>query len=256
MRSGNVFGHRADSGEIVSSAAVIPYGDSGSVQSAALGMVIVDSKARRRGLGEALVREAIRWASNSQPPVPLSLIATLIGLPLYEKLGFRTVETLHKFVAPTNVPTSAVTSHANDRRLAPLDERLTNTVIDLDAAAFGYRRDCLLGHRIDQAKTGCVLFEGAAATGYGLLVRQGELAVLGPIIAPNDDAALAIVAALTANSDGPFRIDLPARQKSLFPVLESLGFEEDDKPPIMLRGVKETAARPKHYYAIAAQAFA
>lgn len=255
ISSGEVFGHRDASGRILSSAAVIPYGPPGKPQLAALGMVIVDSSARRRGLGWSLVQEAIGWASAQTPAVPLSLIATQVGLPLYEKLGFRTVETLHKFVRPAGQQSSGQSPGSGRRKLRDLTRGLRQEVVRLDQTAFGFSRARFLEHRTEQAEKGLVLFEGDRAVSYGLRVRQGPLSVLGPLVAPDDEAALLLLAGLMEDAGGPFRIDLPARQRELFPALESLGFVEDDVPPIMLRGIENLPGEQQHYYAIAAQAF-
>lgn len=255
ISSGEVFGHRDATGRILSSAAVIPYGPPEHPQLAALGMVIVDSAARRRGLGQALVQEAIGWATARTPAVPLSLIATQIGLPLYEKLGFRTVEMLHKFVRPAGSQVSNLSSPAQQRDLREVTGDHQRSLLELDTSAFGYQRARFLEARIKQAQTGRILFEGDRAVAYGLLVRQGPLTVLGPLVASDDEAAITVLTGLMECSNGPFRIDLPARQRKLFPALQAMGFVEDDVPPIMLRGIDSLRGEQQNYYAIAAQAF-
>ncbi len=255
ISSGEVFGHRDATGRILSSAAVIPYGPPGAPQLAALGMVIVDSTARRRGLGRALVQEAIGWAGARTPAVPLSLIATQVGLPLYEKLGFRTVEMLHKFVRPAGAKDLPEPLQLMGREVRELAGDDLERLVALDTAAFGCLRQGFLEQRSRQAQTGRLLLQDGLAVGYGLLVRQGPLSVLGPLVAPDDEAALAILTGLMAGANGPFRIDLPARQRKLFPALEAMGFTEDDVPPIMLRGTDSLPGEQRHYYAIAAQAF-
>lgn len=255
VSSGEVFGHRDASGRILSSAAVIPYGPPEHPHLAALGMVIVDSAARRRGLGQALVQEAIGWANARTPAVPLSLIATQVGLPLYEKLGFRTVEMLHKFVRPAGPRVALHEAHTVAGHLQEASEADLQSLIELDRVAFGYTRTRFLEQRFKQAQTGRILVRDGHAVAYGLLVRQGPLTVLGPLVAPDNDAALTVLTGLMACANGPFRIDLPARQRKLFPALEAMGFVEDDVPPIMLRGIDRTAGDQQRYYAIAAQAF-
>ncbi len=263
LASGEVFGHRSGTKEMLSCAAMIPYGDSGSGPLIALGMIIVDSSARRQGLGQALMQEAIRRASSSASPSPLRLISTRDGRPLYEKHGFITVENLYSYRRPATAPLVAPPNLKQGQELRLLDASLRDVVIALDTSAFGYNRDRMLEQRIAQMERGRVLFDGATPVGYGLLVRQGNLANLGPVVAPDDAGALTVINGLmsTENEGTAFRIDLPARQKALFPALESLGFAEKDVPPIMVRSSGETQASnalggaQRHYYGIAAQVF-
>lgn len=268
--AGQVFGHRNAEGTPVTSAAMFPYGNTNDLPATSLGMIIVDQSARRRGLGQALMREILRRASGETPPPLLRLISTRDGQPLYEKFGFRTQEMLHSYRRPAAGARVAAQPLAKRQNFRPLDASLLETVIALDAAAFGQTRRLMLGQRLARAERGLVLFAGSQPVGYGLLVRQGSLANLGPLVAPNDAGALALLTALMSGlEESPFRIDLPARQKAVFGALEALGFAENDVPPIMIHspggpdGSLPGASQPlkpltdaqMHYYGIAAQAF-
>ncbi|TQV79032.1 GNAT family N-acetyltransferase [Denitrobaculum tricleocarpae] len=267
LASGEVFGHRNIQDEIISCAAMIPYESAGTGPSTSLGMIIVDAQARRQGLGQDLMKEAIQRASGQTPSPLLRLISTLDGRPLYEKYGFRTVEKLHSYRRPANAAPVGKHPPARGQELRPLDRSLVESVIALDASAFGHRRARMLQERIARAERSLVLFQNAAPVGYGLLVRQKSLANLGPLVAPDDAAALTLITGLMSGLDSaPFRIDLPARQKAIFGDIETLGFVENDVPPIMLRSpdgvnldgtqaIEGRNAPQKHYYGIAAQAF-
>lgn len=266
LAAGDVFGHRSDAGDILSCTAVIPYGEVQDGLLSCVSMVIVDASARRRGLGDALVREAIRRGSDQSPKTSLCLIATQDGLPLYRKLGFRVLEDLYSFRRPAGLPSCPAPELRKGEELRPLSDDMSAAVINLDRRAFGYDRGLLMPHRIAQAESGLVLFEQGTPSGYGLLIRQGELASMGPIVAPDDRRAFAILQGLMSGlmSDQdtcPFRVDLPARQRALFAPLVELGFAENDVPPIMLRpgdasGKSGTLAGQRQcYYAIASQAF-
>lgn len=262
LASGEVFGHRLNANEFVSCAAMIPYGGDDGAQLTSLGMIIVDAKARRQGLGQALMQEAVRRASTRTPPVSLRLISTRDGRPLYEKNGFLPIEDLYSYRRPPGGAAVAKPSLECGQELRSLDTTLTNAVIALDAAAFGHTRNRMLEQRIAQAERGLVLFNNGVPVGYGLLVRQNSLANLGPVIAPDDAAALALITGLmSTQEEDAFRIDLPARQQAIFTALESLGFAENDVPPIMLRCPDETQKpngleeAQRHYYGIASQAF-
>lgn len=279
LAAGPVFGHRNAEGAPLTSAAMVPYDSADGIAAVSLGMIIVDRMARRRGLGQELMREILRRAAGLTPPPLLRLISTRDGQPLYEKFGFRTVEMLHSYRRAAGGASAAAQPLTGGQTLRPLETSLLDSVVALDAAAFGQTRRLILEQRAARAERGLVLFEGAQAIGYGLLVRQESLANLGPVVAPNDAGALALITALMSGlEESPFRIDLPARQKTIFTALESLGFCENDVPPIMIRrpegpsgalpsgssfgGTSPGGSEPldpvtgaqKHYYGIAAQA--
>ena len=284
LAAGQVFGHRNAEGAPLTSAAMVPYDSTDGHTAISLGMIIVERMARRRGLGQELMGEILRRAAGLTPPPLLRLISTRDGQPLYEKFGFRTVEMLHSYRRPAGGASAAAQPLTGGQTLRPLETALLDSVIALDTAAFGQTRRLMLEQRAARAERGLVLFEGTQAVGYGLLVRQASLANLGPVVAPNDAGALALITALMSGlEESPFRIDLPARQKTIFAALEALGFGENDVPPIMIRrpegpdgtlpddalpsgssfgGASPGGSDPldpvtgaqKHYYGIAAQA--
>jgi ribosomal protein S18 acetylase RimI-like enzyme len=94
MSSGKVFGHKNAEGEIVSSAAIIPY----ETCVASIGMVIVNKEYRGLGLGKEATQQCMNSLSSN---MAIMLISTEDGKPLYEKMGFQIVSRVHKYICDT-----------------------------------------------------------------------------------------------------------------------------------------------------------
>nr|WP_169713712.1 GNAT family N-acetyltransferase [Paludifilum halophilum] len=175
LKSGSLFGHRNKKGKVISTAAIFPY-----KTIASLGMVMVDPDYRRIGLATQLVKKCISKVSDRS----IMLVATEEGKPLYEKLGFQTVTTLHKFVAKEYI--SGSLSGTDSYTIRPILKQDIPEIIRLDQEAFGGDRSIFLENRIKQAvyrvmlrsRTGEVL-------GYGLGVQNPRMLMIGPVVAPD-----------------------------------------------------------------------
>lgn len=248
LSAGRVLGHKTEQGTIVSSSAVLPYGD----RLASIGMVIVHPAYQGRGLGKAAVQACI-GAAGEQPAV--MLIATKEGEPLYEKLGFHAVTCVHKMVADRY--SSAFPVHeAGQYEIEPFNGTCLDQVHRLDRWAVGAERHTFLNSRIRQAKQGVVLRDkNKQMIGYGLAVAGPVHLILGPIIAPNSEAAACLIHHLAAGHDGRLRIDVPDEQRALLPYLRQCGFERATRPPVMFLHGRQMPARNGTLYGIAAQIF-
>ncbi|MFV0409026.1 MAG: GNAT family N-acetyltransferase [Paracoccus sp. (in: a-proteobacteria)] len=172
---------------IVGTALCSPFGEV-----ATLNMIIVDESMRGRGLGRALMTEVIAIAGDRE----MRLIATADGLPLYEKLGFKATGQIlqHQGIAcAATLELSVRIGNADDLR-----DRLR-----ADHAATGCTRDQLL-QKI-AAEGDLLLTDG----GFALLRKFGRGHVIGPIVAPDDAEARALLAFAAARCAGSFlRVDL------------------------------------------------
>ncbi|WP_306471840.1 GNAT family N-acetyltransferase [Bacillus sp. AFS015802] len=146
MSSGEIFGHKNGEGKIVSSAAIIPYENS----FASLGMVIVNKEYRGLGLGRVATQHCLDSLSSD---ISIMLISTEDGKPLYEKMGFKTVDRVHKYICDT-YSTSNLTN--NTMTIERFKDSDLHKMIKLDEAAFGDKRSRFLKHRINQSEQ-CVV---------------------------------------------------------------------------------------------------
>lgn len=244
--SGNVFGHRNEKGDIVSSVAVVLYEN----QSAFIGMVIVRKDYRKQGLAGQLMKHCLQILS---PEVNAYLIATKEGEHLYKKAGFKTVDYVSKYISNEYIPRAFKASGFYTRSLTRRDFK---EVVKLDEAAFGDNRKLFLKSRIQQAEKAVVLQnEQNKMTGYGLAVRTSSNIVIGPVVAPNAEAAMLVIDELAKNYNEKLRIDLSSHEETLKKLVENHGFQLQNEPPVMAYGVNSLPARHGNLFAIAAQAF-
>jgi predicted GNAT family N-acyltransferase len=123
--SGDVFGHRNEKGNIVSSLAVVLYKN----QSAFIGMVIVRRDYRKQGLAWQLMKHCLQTLC---PEVNAYLIATKEGEHLYKKAGFKTVDYVSKYISSEYIPRAFKASGVYTRSLTRRDFK---EVVKLDEAA-------------------------------------------------------------------------------------------------------------------------
>ena len=247
MNSGKIYGHKNEEGKIVSSAAIISYDPS----LASLGMVIVHEAYRGMGLGKIVTQTCIDAVSKE---TTIMLIATEQGKPLYEKMGFRAVDCVHKYLCDHYIPVHSF--NKMDIEINHFRQEDISHIIKLDKKAVGAERRKFLVHSIEQVKE-CLTVKDRNGTiiGYGLSVLGAINLILGPIVTPNFEIATLLVDQLARNHRGRLRMDVPSGHEKFMFFLEQHGFHKVSQPPIMILNSKQLPRRNGTLYGIAAQAF-
>ncbi|MFJ3390765.1 GNAT family N-acetyltransferase [Lysinibacillus sp. NPDC086135] len=247
MMSGKIFGHKNAEGNIVSSAAIITY----DTNLASIGMVIVHENYRGLGLGKLVTQKCIESVSQH---TAIMLVATKDGEPLYKKIGFTTVDYVHKYLADKYSGAHNLTS--NDFTIEDYNESDFAEIVRLDAAAFGDKRSNFLRNRINQAKHCSVVRDHQTnIIGFGLSIQGPIHLILGPIIAPDSITASLIINTLAKDHHGKLRMDVPSGHAEMIKWLEQNGFTEANRPPVMILHAEEMPTRNNTLFAIAAQIF-
>ncbi len=211
-----------------------------------LGMVIVAPTHQGRGLGRRLMEACMAQLG----PRAIQLHATPEGEPLYRSLGF--------------VPTAAIRQHQGaafslgfqaprpGERLRPAGRADLGVLAALDTAACGMARGPMLAALLGDAEA-IVLDRGGLACGYAMLRRFGRGKVIGPVVAPDEEAARLLVAHWLGQRQGEFlRIDV-TDDSGLSPWLQAAGLPEVDVVTRMVRGTPATPAAVRSF-ALASQA--
>lgn len=192
LRHGIVFGLPAARGGTVATGAVLPYPD----DFAWISMVLVTESRRRERIGTRILEMCCSEIAQ-QGLVPL-LDATPAGERVYRLLGFEGIFNIARW--------QGVAERSAD---LPIGVRAMTggdlaTVAQIDAAAFGADRAFLLESLFAR------LPQLAFMTQDGfLLARPGRLATqIGPIVAPNDAAAAALLDAALGRISGPTFLDV------------------------------------------------
>lgn len=141
-----------------------------------IAMVLVEQRFRSRGIGRALLNQAITFLEN-QGVGSIRLDATSLGEPLYRSLGFEPQFRLVRYageVADDKNPVNESTQQASLPEISALDHR-----------AVGYDRSSLL-KELQAQETARLLASRAGDDGYAF-IRPGRLAAqIGPCVAKSE----------------------------------------------------------------------
>jgi GNAT superfamily N-acetyltransferase len=190
LNQGIVFGMRAKGGQLVATAALLPY----SPGNAWISMVLVTESWRRRGLATKLVDACLDAAIRQG--LTCWLDATPAGAGVYGPLGFTPTLQLRRLRLENSTrPATDAPALLPSGDLALLTAR--------DRSAMGFDRSALLAEFAGRPGSRLLSNGGSMA-----LVRDGRTAGhIGPLYAGSVDSALAMVDAIVRSATGPLLID-------------------------------------------------
>ena len=242
-----------EAGEVIGSVATIAYGDAFSW----IGMVLVDPRYRRGGVGTRLLNEALDVLGGA---TTARLDATPAGRELYIRLGFHDEYGLQRMARPSSTverPSLARRSAEREGGSAVDDSirRMTDAdfedVAEIDRHVFGAGRRALLEMCRNEAA------EYAWTTGGSYVFgRHGHgFEHIGPLVAREEaDARRLVAACLSVNANRPCIIDVPLRA-SWTAWLESMGFTVQRRFARMRRGDPRYKELAERMFAIAGPEF-
>ena len=236
LREGLVFGVRAKGGQLVATAALLPY----STGNAWISMVLVTESWRRRGLATKLVDTCLNAATKQG--LTCWLDATPAGAGVYGPLGFTPTLQLRRLrLEPSTLPgAGAPAVPAGD--LAQLAAR--------DRSAMGFDRRALLAEFA--GRPGSRLLSNGDAIA---LVRAGRTAGhIGPLYADSVDQALAMVEAIVRSGTGPLLIDAVSTHERFLQGLTASGWKIE-RPFQRMRFGRATAKPAEQPFAVAGPEF-
>jgi GNAT superfamily N-acetyltransferase len=199
---------------------------------ASVGMMLVAARYSRRGLGKVLMEHTLGVAGAG---ATVTLFATDMGRPLYEKLGFKPVRRNVCFVGKFK-PSRVTAAHAGTVRAATAAD--LPAILAADRAAFGGDRGHLLGRLPGFADAMAVLDDPAdGITGHAAAWRNHVTStVIGPLVAPDVEAAKRLVGHLAAKVSTPIRLDLDPDRPELPAWANAHGLEPVGSTLVMAHG--------------------
>jgi GNAT superfamily N-acetyltransferase len=218
---------------------------------ASVGMMLVAARYGRRGLGRALMEHLIGQAADAT----VTLFATDMGRPLYEKLGFLPVRRSVSFVGTFRPDSREDNSKKRTARAATQADLAA--ILAVDGAAFGADRGTIVRRLPGFAERIAVLESsedsGAARiTGYAAAWRNGPTTtVIGPVVAPDGDAATVLIAHLARQLRGSrqIRLDLDPDRQELPAWAHAHGLEPVARTIVMARGDLVPRGAPDRLFA-------
>lgn len=192
-----------------------------------IGTIWVDQGWRRRGLGRALTLATME-AAEAAGCRTFVLVATKVGQPLYEGLGFD-VQTWYRIKEAPGLGPGQVASRARSYRPSDLP-----SMAALDAVATGEDRRHLLAAFAAPDTSLCVERADGSLGGFVVRAPWGG----GATIAPDPDDAMAILQArrLAAGPEKRVRAGLLADNEDGLERLAATGWIDVWQAPRMIRG--------------------
>lgn len=203
-----------------------------------VGMIFVDEALRGRGIGSALT-EAVIAELEGAGCASFALLASPLGRPIYERLGFRT-DGPYRIVASSGLGLAGGdASVASDRpadgpRLRPFAPVDLAAIVELDRAATGEDRDHLLRAALDPSGTVVALGPDGAVVGYEAHPAWGTHPAIAPGLADGvrllEDRRARTAAGVEA------RTAIPEANRAGLTALENLGWRAERELIRMVRG--------------------
>jgi hypothetical protein len=213
----------------------------------------VNGAFRRQGLATRLLQRCIDDLTAAGC-VPV-LDATPAGREVYRTIGFQDAWSYHRLAlqAPPQLLAAAAPSSVDVR---PLDDATWSAICDYDASAFGARRDGLLAG-LRGRLPGAEYYAVRDGKIVGLLLgRDGRTASqLGPLIADDDDIALAVLQRVLSTLRSPIYIDLADAKGTVRDFLSTIGFSAQRPLTRMLLGTSKRFDDPRRTFAVVGPEF-
>jgi N-acetylglutamate synthase-like GNAT family acetyltransferase len=239
ISAGTLIGHRLN-GKLISSAGIYRYGPLNS-----LGAVMVRSNFQGKGLGKSIVKQCL--FESVQMGVPVALIATADGYPLYNSLGFKAVGNIHRF--DCGKYRVAVDKSA---RVIPMQATDLDEIIELDYIAFGANRSNLYRILFPYRECGFIVrdLHNCSIQGFGLAVRKNNTMVIGPLVAFTRDIARELIDAFSSYGSDALRIDVPGHQTKFMSQLSKMGYRETMVSPVMVLNTENLLGQREQMFGI------
>ena len=234
LEATEAFGVDAPDGGLAGAVVLARYGE----RHASVGMMLVAARYGGRGLGRALMTHLLDAAGDAT----ITLFATEMGRPLYERLGFKPVR---RSVAFTGTFRVSLGDRGLPAATRPATDADLPAILEIDQAAFGADRSGIVRRLPSFADTillsrttrGAVIPEPSAGpTGYAAVWWNGQTAVIGPVIAPDDETARRLITDLAADLRGPVRLDLDPDRPELPAWAQACGLSAVSQTTVMAYG--------------------
>jgi ribosomal protein S18 acetylase RimI-like enzyme len=233
---GEAYGVDDPAGGLAAMAVLTRYGR----QLAAVGTMVVASRFGRRGLGRRLMTYLLEQAGPAV--VYLAANSSSYGLPLYQSLGFQSIDTVTRHAGRF-----APRQHAalpGSFRPASMPDR--EPMAALDRKVFGADRRQVLTEMFGLAQRVLVAEDGRGAlAGFATAWRNEDDLVIGPLVAADPGVARTLITAVAAEENGSVRVDIRGGHLELANWATARGLVPCGSATLMVRGGNLPGERDK-----------
>jgi predicted N-acetyltransferase YhbS len=200
-------------------------------------MVLVQQDYQRRGIARNLLQRCVDDLSGAGL-VPV-LDATPAGREVYRQMGFQDSWGFQRLAVPQVKP--AEVRPAAGLTVRAIDDAVWPRLCAYDAAVFGADRTALLANLRTRLPQAALVAERNGAIVGCLLGRDGRVATqLGPLVAQDEEAALALLARALSVVTGQVFIDVADDKHATRAFLLAAGFASQRPLTRMLLGRSES----------------
>ncbi|MGC4065607.1 MAG: GNAT family N-acetyltransferase [Polyangiaceae bacterium] len=211
-----------------------------------LAKLVTAPERQHAGLGRRVL-DALLVNAERQGLSTLGLVATPLGRHLFEAQGFVVEGEIVVLMGTPHVPLG----HGHASPIEILDEALA-----LDRQLLACDRSKMLRCRESRAlATAGVTGHGGKLSGYAMATELGSHALVGPVIAEDEEGARNLFVGLCRELGDAVRIDVPSDHQSFRQWLRSIGLREQGTRVEMRRGSVPLPYRARQRYALATQAW-
>jgi len=197
---------------------------------------------QRLGIGFALMEHVLEWL-DEQGVTLAALDASVVGQPIYKKLGFVPCDQVNIFQRQSGRPAFQPPSEVQHFSHQNLD-----LVTATDKQAFGTDRSRLLGALLSEYPKRAFLVKDVQGNVNGYLIAQEKS--IGPWVSQTKaNAELLLKAALSLSFiNRPLTVIVPGENTDATELLQHYGFEKVRILRNMVRGSKKPAGQRENVY--------
>jgi GNAT superfamily N-acetyltransferase len=235
-------------GHVAGTVATIIYGNT----LAWVGMVLVDSRFRGKGIGTALLTKALADLDARQVPC-VKLDATPEGRPIYERQGFHAEFAIERCILRRSNKASAPVTTPKRMQIANSGStQAIDAIMTMDLEVFGADRGALLRSVAEGAPEFVITQHlGSHLEGYGLGRKGSRADHLGPWVASSAAAARGILECFLAGSERDLVfVDVVKENRWAPELLVAHGFQTSRSLTRMYRGANRYQGEPERVCAI------
>lgn len=226
LEAAEPYGIDAPDGSLAGAVVLARYGPA----LASAGMMLVAEKFSRQGLGGRLMAHLLNQAGDAT----VFLTATRSGRPLYARLGFRVTGRSATFLGRFR-PDGHWSAAASDPT-RPAHEDDLPALAQIDRPAFGADREYLLRRLFTFTDQLRILERDGRPAGYAGTWPNDGTDVIGPLVAPDAEAAQALITSLAQRASDPVRLDFDPARSALTTWARSHGLAIVNETAFMVHG--------------------
>ncbi|EJR52497.1 hypothetical protein IIM_03271 [Bacillus cereus VD107] len=218
---GTIFGYVHEN-KLIASGGVFSFDPGFS----SIGMLIVHPDFQRQGIGRILLNNSLKLAHS---PLPIMLIATKAGEPLYQSYGFQSITTIHRFEK------QATYINTNSVPIKQIQQTDLQSLISLDQTATGAHRSKIYSSLLSRATYSFKIERNNQIDAFALCIQKGNVLCITPLISKKEADSIQLLEMICKSWNGTIRIDVPHSQFIFRQFLQTANFHETLLSPLMIK---------------------